>query len=1152
MSESVVNQINFIYKLTKILTMYLYRNFVKKDKSFMLRIKSGIFMLALLALNLCVATAGAQQFAVTGVISDESGELLAGVTVAVKGTSTGVMSDVDGKYSITVPNSNAVLIFSYVGYVQQEITVGSQTVINVQLKSSTELDEVVVTALGITKEAKALGYAVSTISAKELTKVGSPNFGAALYGKASGVRIVSPPGGAASGVSFTIRGLSSINGNTQPLIVLNGVPIRSGNNEGESSSGRFASFRSEDRIRSNGLVDINPEDIETLSILKGAAATALYGSEGANGVVLITSKKTKVRGTTIDVNVTLEANTLAYLPKVQTEYGPGYYTALQDATDLDNGGFRFTTYKGQQYKMPIATNVSFGPRYDGSEVLYWDGKTRPYSAITENPWKEMFRTGFDQIYNVAVNHGGENSSTRFSYTFLDETPNGLTGSYQKHNFNMVGNLKFNDHLWIDYSGNYIVQKVHNRAQRSTRAYDSYSDLFGSYTDIALMKKMYQTSLGYKNRVEGSPTLTPDESFALPLSTAGWVQNYMWNAYKNNDYETDQRFIASVAPTWKVADFLTARARISSDLTADKMEYKNATEQPLVLENPSGRYEAVQKQYSIIYGDATLVFDKKIGEKFNLTASFGWQARQENMMLLSARTEGGLTVENMFMLDVSQNTKTVEQSRMELLRTAVLGMIDLSYGDFLFLGITGRQEKSSTLPKGSNSYFYPSANLSFLYSDAFREAMPSWYDYGKLRFSYGIVGNAPDAYAANIVYDARSDRGVQWSSLPGTLGNEKLKPEKITEYEVGIENKLFKNRMSFEVSLYHRRISDMLIQQPLVTSDGASSMWVNVGEMVNKGLEISVNGVPFETKDWRWELRSNFAFNANKVTYLVDGVDYLRNGGNMGNHGGGVNVRSYVGRSMGDIYVNKVTRVDDPNSPYYGEKIVLVPGHGEDDGWGYYMSSTGESAQECAGNINPKLVGGLGTSLSYKRLTLDIMTDFRIGGEVMNNAEFYPSARGLTEQTLQYRDAEHGGMEYTYLGHTMHNGWIVPGVYFDDEKNAYVPNDIVTPIDSYWTATNGWGNSSVGTTYEFSIMKNSYWKVRELSLGYDVPSTIFKGGFFKNLTVSVFGRNLFYLYKTLKDIDPESVNGGTTWGGQAGVGYSSSPTRTFGLAIRASF
>jgi len=344
---------------------------------------------------------------------------------------------------------------------------------------------------------------------------------------------------------------------------------------------------------------------------------------------------------------------------------------------------------------------------------------------------------------------------------------------------------------------------------------------------------------------------------------------------------------------------------------------------------------------------------------------------------------------------------------------------------------------------------------------------------------------------------------------------------------------------------------MIVQQPLVTSDGASNMWVNIGEMTNKGIELALNGTPIDTHDWRWYVHGNISFNQNKVTKLIEGVDYLRNSGSFGNTGGGANVRSYVGRPMGDIYVNKVKRVEDKSSPYYGEKIVIVPGYGETEGWGYYLTETGEAAQERVGNINPKFIGGFGTTLSYKRFSLDVMTDFRVGGYVLNNADLYPNCRGLTPKTVQYRDAEHGGLTYTYQGHEMHNGWIVPGV-IDLGNGNYKPNDIITSIDSYYYLTYNWGNSDPGVTYEFSVQENSYWKVRELSLGYDVPKSVIGNTPIKNLTVSVFGRSLFYLYKTIPDIDPESTNGGTTWGGQAGVGYSSAPNRTYGLALRATF
>jgi outer membrane receptor protein involved in Fe transport len=667
--------------------------------------------------------------------------------------------------------------------------------------------------------------------------------------------------------------------------------------------------------------------------------------------------------------------------------------------------------------------------------------------------------------------------------------------------------------------------------------------------------MYKTSLGYKNAVSGDATLTPNESFAFNIQQINWIRDHLWGAYENNDYETDSRFIGSVAPTWKIVDFLTLRGRLSSDLTADKLEFKNATERPLVLYDPSGSYRITNKNYSVYHGDIMLMFDKNITEKFNLAASIGWQGRSESMSMLSSWTDGGLTTENAFLLGASRYNKQTDQNRMELLKTAYLASIDFSYNNYLFLGVTGRQEKSSTLPKGSNTYFYPALNASFIYTDAFA-GMPSWYDMGKLRFSYGIVGNAPAPYSANIVYDAGSGGGVSWSTLPGTFGNEALKPEKITEAEIGLENKFFGSRLGFEISLYSRRISDMIIQQPVPVSDGISNMWMNVGEMLNKGVEISINGTPVETSTFRWDIHTNFALNKNKITKLADGIDYLRNSANFGNTGGGLNMRSYVGQPLGDLYANPVRTVEDPSSPYYGRDIVAIEGTAGFDALGYYSTKTGEANQAPVGNINPKMIGGLGTTFTYKNFYIDIMTDFRIGGDVLNSAEHYPTARGVSLKSLDYRDASHGGVSYQYKGQTFDNGIIVPGVI--EEKDAsgnvtgYRENTIATPADVYHNYTYNWGNSDEGVTYWFSVHENSYWKLRELVLGYNLPKSVIQKIALKNLRISLFGRNLFYIYKTLKNIDPESTNGGTSWGNQAGVGYSSSPTRTFGLSLRASF
>ena len=342
------------------------------------------------------------------------------------------------------------------------------------------LSEVVVTAMGIKKDTKKLGYAVSTLSAEDLTQAGATNFASAMYGKAPGVRINQTQGGSAGAVSINIRGLTSITGNNQPIIIMDGVPIRNG---GTGKSTDFAEFGNDGRIRSNGLVDINPEDIESITILKGASATALYGSEAANGAVVITSKRAKTDKVSVDFTAQVAANLTAYLPKVQNVYGPGTYNINYSEYEKQTGGFYLRTYNGKEYKSVRSTTQSFGPRYDGSDVLYWDGTIRPYLPQTDNPWEELFRTGWTQNYTLAISKGSDNSSNRFSYTFTDEIPNALTGSFNKHNFKLTGSYRIGKPLTIEYSFNYIIQDIKNRPQTSLGLYGSFSNAFSTFLDI---------------------------------------------------------------------------------------------------------------------------------------------------------------------------------------------------------------------------------------------------------------------------------------------------------------------------------------------------------------------------------------------------------------------------------------------------------------------------------------------------------------------------------------------------------------------------------------------------------------------------------------------------------------------------------------------
>lgn len=566
----------------------------------------GIMIVALAFL--LTGNANAQESkTIKGVVRDATGEPLIGASVIEKGTNNGVITDVEGSFILTVP-TDATLSIAYMGYATREIRLAKrkrQGDLKVTLREdSQQLKEVVVTAMGIKKDTKRLGYAVSTIESDEIVKAGATNFASAMYGKAPGIRITQTQGGAAGAVSINVRGLTSITGNNQPLIILDGVPIRNG---GTGKSTDFAEFGNDGQIRSNGLVDINPEDIESVSVLKGASATALYGSEAANGAVVITSKRAKSGKLTVDFTAQVTANLPAYLPKVQTVYGPGRYNTEYSDYEKQTGGFYQRTMNGESYKSLYSTTMSFGPKYDGSDVLYWDGKVRPYLPTTDNPWKELFRTGWNQTYNLAISQGTETSSNRFSYTFMDEMPNSLTGSFTKHNFKLTGSYKLAKPLTLEYSLNYIIQDVKNRPQTSLNLYGSFSNMFSSFMDIPYLKQSYVTSLGYRNTyaVGGDATLTPDEAWAYNPGYLNGVSNMLWNMYHHHSKETENRLIGMVRPTWQITNWLSLRAQLATDITDTKQTLEYETERPNSLYDPSGSFQSINRRYDIVYGDVML-------------------------------------------------------------------------------------------------------------------------------------------------------------------------------------------------------------------------------------------------------------------------------------------------------------------------------------------------------------------------------------------------------------------------------------------------------------------------------------------------------------------------------------------------------------------
>ena len=1186
-------------------------------------------MIVALAL-LFAGSAGAQETkTIKGMVRDVTGEPLIGASVIEKGTNNGVITDVDGNFTLTVP-ADATLSIAYMGYATREIHLAKrkkQGDLRVTLREdSQQLKEVVVTAMGIKKDTKRLGYAVSTIESDEIVKAGATNFASAMYGKAPGIRITQTQGGSAGAVSINVRGLTSITGNNQPLIILDGVPIRNG---GTGKSTDFAEFGNDGQIRSNGLVDINPEDIESVSVLKGASATALYGSEAANGAVVITSKRAKSGKLTVDFTAQVTANLPAYLPKVQTVYGPGRYNTEYSDYEKQTGGFYQRTMNGESYRSLYNTTMSFGPKYDGSDVLYWDGKMRPYLPATDNPWKELFRTGWNQTYNLAISQGTETSSNRFSYTFMGETPNSLTGSFTKHNFKLTGSYKpartlnieyslnyivqdvkdrpqtslnlygsfsnmfssfmdipylkqstetssnrfsytfmgetpnsltgsFTKHnfkltgsykpartLNIEYSLNYIVQDVKDRPQTSLNLYGSFSNMFSSFMDIPYLKQSYVTSLGYRNTYAGGDaTLTPDEAWAYDPGYLNGVSNMLWNMYHHHSKETENRLIGMIRPTWQITNWLSLRAQLSTDITDTKQTLEYETERPNSLYDPSGSFQNINRRYDIVYGDVMLNFNYNI-RRFDIAATLGWTGRYENMNNMRVSTNGGLVTENWFDLNASRYTASSTLQRMELLKTGYMGTLSLGWDNYLFLELTGRQERSSTLK--DQSFFYPSANLSFLFSNAFR--MPAWWNHGKLRLSYGVVGNAPETYAANIIYEQGSDNGFTWNYVPSSWGNANIRPEKKYEYEIGFESKFLNNRLGFDVSYYNNRVKDQILSTPQPSTSGVKYVLMNVGEVANEGWDISVSATPVLTKNFRWDLTANYGIYRNKVVKLANGVPYLEIS-NIG--GGGAKIQAVEGRPMGDIYVQV------PQMNENGEYLVSDKG--------LYMNQT---ELQRVGNINPDGVGGLFSSFSYKNIFLDFSIDFRIGGDVINEMYQYSTASGLTPESLQFRDTEHGGLSYYYPGNNnasgvpvqvdpslgagpngetvYHDGVILPGVVASTgEKNTRI-----IPAGYYYNQTYNWGTQPEQLTYRHSVFDNSYVKLRELTIGYQFPEKLISKLGMTRLSVSVFGRNLFYFYKALKNYDAES-SVGTSWASQAVVGGSTTATRNFGVSLRASF
>jgi TonB-linked SusC/RagA family outer membrane protein len=1099
----------------------------------------------LLTLTLCLALgfSAIAQIVVTGRVTGDDGITLPGVAILERGTTHGTVTNMEGSFSIRVP-ANATLIFSFMGFTTQEVAVDGRNIINVTLAPSVlVMDEVVVTALGMTRERKALGYAMRSIEAADLTRASPTNFASALYGLAPGLRIGSAPGGATSAVNINIRGVNSITGRSQPLIVINGIPMRDGEVNNDN-------FWEDQRIRGNGLLDINPEDIESISILKGASAAALYGSAAVNGVVLITTRSGRgVRGVQVDINSSFAVDNVAYLPRFQNVRGPGGPTWVsnqgQDADmwlhwDSDGDGIN-------DIRRVMAGTVNFGPRFDGQPVIGWDGIIRPYEAQINN-FNAIYQPAITAATTVAVSFGGDHGNTRLSLTRQDNEGITILSKNERNILNLNSTFNIGRRVRTDLHINFINQTTRNRPFSTDRTVNNFTGMLSRFDNSEWYLDRINTSLGYRFVTGTGQSLTPDENIRIS-GFRGDFADYVWTLHNRQSQEFSNRLIANLANTWQILDNLSLRSRIATDYTAERSNEFERNPIPLEFGN-SGWFNMGTFNSNILYGDVLLAFNQRLTPDLLFTATAGYTAQRDEFFTLRRSTAGGLSTRDLFDIAASVDIPTSSSSRRFLVQDAFLGKINFDYRGFLFAEGTLRRDRTSTMHPDQNAFIYPSVNTSFVFSEAFE--MPDLINFGKLRASWGVVGNYPDIYSANIAFNQSTlgvqqpgGRAVLFTTLPMAFGNDGIKPEEKREFELGLELVTLNYRLRFDVAYYDGRIVDQILPLSLPSSTGATSVLTNIGTLRNRGIEFSVNATPVQTNNFRWNAIFNVSNNVNTIEKLAGGEDVLLH---RDIDGSAAQIRSVVGRPMGDIYVRPLLLID-------GQPVV-------DQTRGLYLTDGNSWVR--AGNAMPKAVGGLINSFSFRNWSVDAVIDFRYGGHVMPTGINWMIGRGLTEESLQWMDTESGGLSYFVQGtqrilitpttvvppgtRVFHDGILLPGVAPDG-----TPNTRLATNPEYFWLTYNWGGPQFNpwARYELFVQENNFVKLRNLTLSYTLPQALTQRLGIDRIQLSLFGRNLFFFYRTLKHLDPEQLTAGSRWQQQITHSGTNPATRTFGGSIRVS-
>ncbi len=1052
----------------------------------------------LLSVVLCTIAIGAwsQTRTVSGKITDRSGDAVIGASVIETGTRNGAITDADGMYSLRVKDG-ATIEVSCIGYVTQSIPVSGRSVINVQLdEDAIALEETVVTALGIKRSEKALGYSVSKVGDESLAVAKSANVMNSLSGKVSGMNVRAASNDPGSTVIVNIRGQRSIAGNNEPLIVLDGVPV---NNTVKNTTNNYGESNRKIVDYGNSIADLNNDDIESVSILKGAAAAALYGSRAGNGVILITTKSGSAKkGIGVSVNESFSIDKAYLFPNIQSTFGSGSYAETSD----------------------VISDASWGPRLDtGAKYVQWDSPTDASGNPIPTPWvsypnrvKDFFETGMTNTLNVALSGANDKGNFRVSYTNVGNTGIVPNSDLKRNNISINSGYNFRPNFRATTSVAYTNNKSNNRptANRNSPLYVVYRQ--PANIDIPKLKDYWEP--GYENIQQSSPV-------------PGGNDNPYFLCYEDiNGFKRD-RLTGNVQLTWDITPWLTLMGRSGLDFYNESRESRTAFS--------ANRFKNGAYALSLIYfkennTDFLLTARKNFGDfgtSFSVGANRMDQEGSTNTIATNKLVMPGVyNISNAAAGSVQNYTSTYKyQKRIN----SVYAMAQFNYKDYAFLDLTARNDWSSTLPPENNSYFYPSASLSLLMSEILGWKESGKLSYWKLRGNISQIGSDADPYTLYNTVSLSTWGNASQVEQQQNLKNNMLKPEISSSFEVGTDIRFFGGRLGFDFTYYVTNTRNQIMDLATTLASGYKSKIINAGLIQNKGFEFTVSATPI-SGPFTWNIMANVSRNRNKVVELTEGINEINIGGMEG-----FIYYARVGDELGDMYARTYERV--PSGPHEGEPLV------SDDGEYHRINEYIKM-----GNYNPDFMLGLTNTFTFKNFTLNALIDWRQGGDFSSYLYKNLLSDGRTANTVFGRDTQSGGLEWVDSnGRLRHDGMIVPG-YRDDGNGNYVPNDIITDPESYY-----------GVIYwdfnEFTVWDATYVKLREVSLDYTFPRKMFDKVKINGLSLGIWGRNLFTWTKAGDGdgMDPETAMTFTSSSITPGIGGWSLPgSRTFGFKIGLDF